>query len=116
MATMMMRMTMMRTTMNRAPKMSLATSLLLGACMAFAQSAPQPLGDYARTVRKSKGGSSASGQASAAANQKTIYDNDTIPRTSSLSVVGNSGGSSSQPVQNASAEHRARSALESSPL
>ena len=93
----------MRATTNRALRMSLATSLLLGACMALAQSSPQPLGDYARSVRKSNGTPSASGRAATASKQKVVYDNDTIPTTSSLSVVGNPGGSSSPASQDASA-------------
>src|SRR5258708_38435923 len=93
----------MRATTNRALKISLATSLLIGACMALAQSSPQPLGDYARSVRKSNGTPSASGRAATASKQKVVYDNDTIPTTSSLSVVGNPGGSSSPASQDASA-------------
>ncbi len=92
----------MRTTMNRALKLSLVMSFLLCACMLFAQTTTQqPLGDYARAVRKSKGAPSAADQVTAGSNQKKVYDNDTIPTTSSLSVVGDSGGPSSQPSQDA---------------
>ena len=60
--------------------------LLLSASMAFAQSASQPLGDYARSIRKSK-------DAPAASQQKKVYDNDTLPAAGPVSVVGNSAGS-----------------------
>src|SRR5438067_1524312 len=76
------------------------TGLLLSASMAFAQSASQPLGDYARSIRKSK-------DAPAASQQKKIYDNDTLPATASVSVVGNSAASD-QP-KNADADSAAAS-------
>src|SRR5947209_3457888 len=60
--------------------------LLLSASVAFAQSASQPLGDYARSIRKSK-------DAPAASQQKKVYDNDTLPAAGPVSVVGNSAGS-----------------------
>ena len=59
------------------------TGILLSACIATAQGPSQSLGDYARSIRKSK-------SAPAAPQQKKIYDNDTLPATGSVSVVGNS--------------------------
>jgi hypothetical protein len=98
--------------MNRALKLSLAASLLLFTGTAFAQSSPQqPLGDYARAVRKSKGAPSTSDQAATASKQKKVYENDTMPTTSSLSVVGNTEASSSQPSQDASASSQPGSSL-----
>jgi len=58
--------------------------LLLG--VAAAQTGTQSLGDYARAVRKNKPAPSGS--------RPKVYDNDNMPVTSSLSVVGNSDGQS----------------------
>jgi len=67
--------------------------LLTGAVVAFlllraaaAQTQTQPLGDYARAVRKNKPAPSRSAA--------KVYDNDNLPHTSTLSVVGNSDGQS----------------------
>ncbi len=71
--------------MKRAITMSLATLLIGFACTAaaFAQGT-QSLGDYARSLKKST-------NAPAPAAQK-VYDNDNMPTTASVSVVGNSSG------------------------
>jgi hypothetical protein len=54
------------------------TTLVTGA-MASAQTQPQPLGDYARAVKKTK---------PAPQKSSKTYDNDNIPRNTTLSVVG----------------------------
>lgn len=70
--------------MKRVLTMSLATLLIGFACTAaaFAQGTSQSLGDYARSLKKSK-------SAPAPAAQK-VYDNDTLPTAASISVVGSS--------------------------
>jgi len=72
--------------MKRVLTMSLMTVLigLASAGAALAQGTSQPLGDYARSVRKSK-----AAPAPAAAK---VYDNDNLP-AASISVVGSSGSS-----------------------
>lgn len=67
--------------------------LLTGAVVAFlpwlpaaAQTQSQSLGDYARAVRKNKPAPSRSAP--------KVYDNDNLPRTSTLSVVGNNDAQS----------------------
>jgi hypothetical protein len=66
--------------------MSLATLLIGFACTAaLAQGTSQSLGDYARSLKKSK-------NAPAPTAQK-VYDNDTMPTAASVSVVGNSSSS-----------------------
>jgi hypothetical protein len=76
-------------------------ALALGVCVtAVAQSQPQPetqsLGDYARTLKKNKS------QATKPAG--TVYDNDNLPSTTSLSVVGansdSTGAAASTPAAN----------------
>jgi len=64
--------------------MSLTTVLIGVACAgaALGQATSQPLGDYARSVKKSK-----AAPAPAAAK---VYDNDNLPTAASVSVVGNS--------------------------
>src|SRR5438105_8608696 len=74
--------------------------LLLAASVSFAQSTSQPLGDYARSIRKSK-------DTPAASQQKKVYDNDTLPAAASVSVVGNS--TATEP-KNADADSAAASA------
>jgi hypothetical protein len=71
--------------MKRVLTMSLTTLLICFACTvgAFAQGTSQSLGDYARSLKKSK-------SAPAPATQK-VYDNDNMPTAASVSVVGNSG-------------------------
>ena len=73
--------------MKRVFTMSLATLLIGFACTAaaFAQGTSQSLGDYARSLKKSK-------NAPAPAAQK-VYDNDTMPTAASISVVGSSSSS-----------------------
>ena len=56
--------------------MTLATSVL-----ASAQSQSQPLGDYARAAKKAKRSTEAKPAAK-------VYDNDNLPQSTSLSVVG----------------------------
>jgi hypothetical protein len=72
--------------MKRVLTMTLATLLIGFACTAvLAQGTSQSLGDYARSLKKSK-------NAPAPTAQK-VYDNDTMPTASSVSVVGNSSSS-----------------------
>ena len=73
--------------MKRVFTMSL-TAVLIGiscAGVALAQGTSQPLGDYARSVKKSK-----AAPAPAAAK---VYDNDNLPTAASVSVVGKSDAS-----------------------
>jgi hypothetical protein len=80
--------------MKRVLTMSLATLLIGFACAAaaFAQGTSQSLGDYARSLKKSK-------SAPAPAPQK-VYDNDTMPTSASISVVGNSSSSTDAATTN----------------
>lgn len=73
----------MGASMNRFLRLSLTALLFVAACAcaALAQNSQESLGDYARTVKKSKG-------ASATPAPKKTYDNDNLPTTSSISVVG----------------------------
>jgi chromosome segregation ATPase len=68
--------------MKRVLSSSLAAAVILLACgtIAFAQADSQSLGDYARSVRKSK---------SAKPEPKKVYDNDNLPSQGVVSVVGN---------------------------
>src|SRR6478609_3909308 len=77
----------MGATMKRVLTMSFTTVLigLASAGVAFAQGTSQPLGDYARSVKKSK-----AAPAPAAAK---VYDNDNLPAAASVSVVGSSDAS-----------------------
>jgi hypothetical protein len=69
--------------MNRVFRFSLTALLFASVCagVAVAQSSQDSLGDYARAIKKSKG-------APATPDQKKVYDNDNLPATSSISVVG----------------------------
>lgn len=69
--------------MNRVFRFSLTALLFVsvGASMAMAQTSQESLGDYARAIKKSKG-------APTTPDQKKMYDNDNMPTTSSISVVG----------------------------
>ena len=73
--------------MKRVLTMSLTTVLIALACAgaAFAQGTSQPLGDYARSAKKSK-----AAPAPAAAK---VYDNDNLPTAAPVSVVGHSDAS-----------------------
>ena len=75
----------MGVTMNRVLRWSLTAALFFTACVVFAQSPSQSLGDYARAVRKTKN--------APASDQKKVYDNDNLPANSSISVVGNTPSS-----------------------
>ncbi len=70
--------------MNRVFRFSLTALVFLSICagVSLAQSTQESLGDYARTIKKSKGITSTP-------DQKKVYDNDNMPTTSSISVVGN---------------------------
>ena len=79
--------------MNRVVKLIGIAMLAAFACASLAaQSASQPLGDYARAVKKNK-------SAPAAPAQKKVYDNDTLPTTGPVSVVGNRAGESASTDQ-----------------
>src|SRR5690348_4989001 len=54
---------------------------VMAGTIAGAQSQSQPLGDIARAVKKTKNPSAATGT-------PKVYDNDTLPRSTSISVVG----------------------------
>ena len=73
--------------MKHSKLMAIVTLLLLGVSGAFAQS----LGDYARTARKNKTGTSAASR---------HYDNDNLPTNEQLSVVGPppTGGTNAGPA------------------
>ncbi len=73
--------------MKRIVIACIAGLLLAGMANAQTQTSPQSdsLGDYARTVRKDKKPVSA-----------RRYDNDTLPRTEKLSIVGNATDASGQ--------------------
>jgi hypothetical protein len=86
----------MGVTMNRVHRLSWTAVLLFTACVAFAQSpTAQPLGDYARAVKKTK--------SAPASDHKKVYDNDNLPANSSISVVGNTTSSPQQPSSDPSA-------------
>lgn len=76
--------------MNRWFRLSLALLALLAICAgaSFAQSSQESLGDYARAVKKTR--------PAPKPQERTIYDNDNLPSTSSISVVGNASQPSSQ--------------------
>ena len=83
--------------------------VLTGAVVAFlllrvaaAQTGTQSLGDYARAVRKNKPAPSGS--------RSKVYDNDNLPVTSSLSVVGNTDGQSNDAQETAAAKGEDKSA------
>jgi hypothetical protein len=67
---------------------------------AAAQTQNQPLGDYARAVKKNKPAQATSGS--------KVYDNDNMPTASSLSVVGNpdAEGSDTQKDEGNKAEEK----------
>jgi len=69
--------------MNRVFRFSLTALLFVSVCAgaSVAQSSQESLGDYARAVKRSKG-------APATPDQKKVYDNDNMPTSSSISVVG----------------------------
>jgi len=69
--------------MNRVFRFSLTALLFVTVCagLAVGQTPQESLGDYARAVKKTKG-------APAMPAQKKVYDNDNLPTTSSISVVG----------------------------
>ncbi len=69
--------------MNRVFRFSLAVLIVLtfAAGMASAQSSQESLGNYARAIKKAK-------NTPASPDQKKVYDNDNMPTTSSISVVG----------------------------
>lgn len=73
----------MGASMNRVFRFSLIALLFVSVCagVAVAQTSQESLGDYARAIKKSKG-------APAMPAQKKVYDNDNMPATSSISVVG----------------------------
>ena len=80
--------------MNRKLGFSLVTFLFFSACAALAQTGQQPLGDYARAVKKTN--------PPAASDQKKVYDNDNLPTTGPVSVVGSSSATStSDPAKDA---------------
>jgi hypothetical protein len=70
--------------MNRVFRFSLTVLMFVSVCagITVAQSSQESLGDYARAIKKSKG-------APATPDQKRVYDNDNLPASSSISVVGN---------------------------
>ncbi len=69
--------------MNRVFRFSLTAFLFVSvaAGVALAQTSQESLGDYARAIKKSKGSPTTP-------DQKKMYDNDNLPTTSSISVVG----------------------------
>jgi hypothetical protein len=70
---------------------------VVGSRVASAQSQTQSLGDYARAVKKAKAQS-----ASEAKPSSKVYDNDNLPQTTPISVVGNSTPSTASDGSNAS--------------
>ena len=98
----------MGVSMNRVLR-SFTAVVFFTACVAFAQSPSQSLGDYARAVKKTKN--------APASDQKKVYDNDNLPANSSISVVGNApsslqGSSSNQSADAASATDQAGSSAD----
>ena len=75
--------------------------------VAAAQTGTQSLGDYARAVRKNKPAPSGS--------RAKVYDNDNLPVTSSLSVVGNTDGQSSDGQEVGAAKGEDKSAAPDPP-
>jgi len=70
----------------------------LTAALASAQTQTQPLGDYARAAKKAKA-------STAAKEPAKIYDNDNLPKATSISVVGDAAASASADPNGASAEN-----------
>lgn len=73
---------------------SMVVVLLAAATASFAQAQEQSqsLGSYARAVKKDKGATTAKAA-------PKVYDNDNIPKTSSLSVVGRDASGSEEAVK-----------------
>jgi hypothetical protein len=65
--------------MKRVLYFALATLLIVAGSATLGMSQSQPLGDYARAVKKAKAGSAKSAK---------TYDNDTMPDKATVSVVG----------------------------
>lgn len=83
--------------MKRVVLKGLAATLfaLTGCVLAGAQlpqAEPQSLGDYARSIKKNKSQDSKPAQ--------TVYDNDNLPSSTSLNVVGGSSDSSNDANKN----------------
>ncbi len=70
--------------MNRVFRFWLTALVFLAVCagVTVAQSSQESLGDYARAIKKAKA-------VPVAPDQKKVYENDNLPTTSSISVVGN---------------------------
>ena len=90
----------MGVTMNRVLRLFTA-AVFFTTCVAFAQSPSQSLGDYARSVKKTKN--------APASDQKKVYDNDNLPANSQISVVGNAPSSLQQSPSDQSADAAAPS-------
>lgn len=91
--------------MKRSAFCAAMIALVLVTCtMTLAQNQTQPLGDYARAVKKAKGSSPAPKDAK-------VYDNDNLPKTTSISVVG--GTASHDSTQNASDQSTTEAAQKS---
>lgn len=65
--------------MKRVLYFAVATLMIVAGSATLAMSQSQPLGDYARAVKKAKAGSAKSSK---------TYDNDTMPDKGTVSVVG----------------------------
>jgi len=72
-------------------------TVALAAGLASAQTQTQPLGDYARAAKKAKA-------STAAKESAKLYDNDNLPRTTSISVVGETSPNANADQSSASAE------------
>lgn len=65
--------------MKRVSSLAVTTLMIVAALTGYGISQSQPLGDYARAVKKAKAGSAKSSK---------TYDNDTMPEKGTVSVVG----------------------------
>jgi hypothetical protein len=73
--------------------------MLVAANFAAAQSQTQPLGDYARAAKKAK-------DATATKAAPKVYDNDNLPRTTSISVVGDAASDTSGDQKDAASDDK----------
>ena len=86
----------MGASMNRVFRFWLTALVFLAvsAGLTVAQSSQQSLGDYARAIKKTKA-------VPVAPDQKKVYENDNLPTTSSISVVGNAPAADAVPADQA---------------
>jgi len=85
---------------NRAIGLTLLIGLAAVSAVAQTSSNSQSLGDYARQVRKSPD----------AASKPKVFDNDNLPKTDKLSIVGNAAAAPTSPATEANTEEPGKAA------